>query len=172
MSYYVIQPDPHKTVIKNLVNAAPSTIEYEYDFDQEEATMMPGPLSIAFSRDWNVEREVLELLIPSNPKSKCLRIENPYGHFTKTITPDQSELLARGVYAWVEILHVDTTWFSRQGLETFFSCLASCHPIKLKLLDVMICNNAFADSSVSLVRQSTSLTGGHSSPKAKGQVRT
>ena len=152
LSYYVSCPTAHKAVVEALVKAAPNIIEFKYEMDtltiENERDVEMHPLCIALTT--NCAPEILELLIPTNPKSPCVKLELPYtfDSMVGMITPKKSELLVRRVSEWIKTLQFDTRWFTREGLTTFFSELADAEPEHLDVLDVHIASNVFGHSKV------------------------
>lgn len=170
LAYYVINPNPHKTIVNALVKAAPETIEYEYDYDGDaneqpsREAEMPAPLFIASSR--NCKLDVLEIMIPTNPKSCCLKVELPYGHLPGTFGSEQSELLATRVSSWLKILQLDGRWFKPQALVIFLSKLAEEKPRALTRIDLSASSNHFQQPKVlraltKLIRQAPNLDSIH-----------
>lgn len=149
LTYYLVSPMPLKGVVKALVKAAPAVIEFEYDNGREET--VPGPLCLALSN--NYEPNILNLLIPTNPISPCLKLdlEIPANSvMVGTITVEKAQLMARRVSGWLKVLTLDTSWFSTEGLATFLRILTESGVPNLEVLDIFIGDNVFAKPKVRL----------------------
>ena len=167
LTYYLLQRNrnPCKAVVKALVNAAPDTIEFEcVDYaklmpEEEAPTQLevPAPLLLACSQ--NCSLEILQLLIPSNPKRPHVKIELSYGHIDQVITTEYADLLAKKVSKWVKVLQVDDRWFTPEGFALFLSTLADESTVALTTIDICVANQRaeVRQALKRLVRQSRNL---------------
>jgi len=152
LAFYLLHSSVHKVVVEALVQAAPATIEFYYDFDREvnendeREAEMPAPLFLAYAK--NCKHNIIDALIPSNPMSPCLKVELPYGNIRGLITPRRAKLLAKRVSVWIAQLQFDASWFSQEGLATFLFQLAKGKPLNLTRVDMYIASDHFESLNV------------------------
>lgn len=164
LAYYLLRSQPYKGVVKGFVNAAPSSIEHDYEFrsNNNQPTALPNPLCLALSKRYN--DSILKMLVPTNPESLCLVLEHEFHNpnLVESITVERANMIATKVSSWIETLQLDTKWFNREGLVAFFSKLTETHTASLKILDIHIASNVFGNANVrnalsQLLRQSPNL---------------